>query len=65
MNTKMNLIYWKSDKYWLGKLIEHPSIMTQGETLNELEENIRDAYIMMAMDDVPDTFQTKEIAFAV
>jgi len=47
--SKMNMIYWKSDKYWLGKLLEHPEIMTQGETLDELEENIKDAYMMMAM----------------
>ncbi len=61
MNTKMNMIYWKSEKYWLGKLLEHPEIMTQGETLEELEENIRDAYMMIAMDDVPEKFETKEI----
>ncbi len=62
MNTKMNMIYWKSDKYWLGKLLEHPEIMTQGETLEELEENIKDAYMMMVMDNVPEKFETKEIA---
>ena len=27
--------------------------MTQGETLEELEENIKDAYMLMAIDDVP------------
>jgi len=52
----MNMIYWKSDKYWLGKLLEHPEIMAQGETLDELEENIKDAYMMMAMDDVPERY---------
>ena len=61
MSAKMNMVYWKSDKYWLGKLLEHPEIMTQGESLEELEENIKDAYIMMAMDDVPEKFETKEI----
>lgn len=62
MSTKMNMIYWKSDKFWLGKLLEHPEIMTQGETLEELEENIRDAYLIMAMDDVPEGYKTKEVA---
>jgi len=62
VNSKMNMIYWKSDKYWLGKLLEHPEIMTQGETLEDLEENIKDAYMMMAMDDVPERYETKEIA---
>ena len=62
MSTKMNMVYWKSDKFWLGKLLEHPEIMTQGETLEELEENIKDAYLMMAMDDVPEEYAMKEIS---
>ena len=56
------MIYWKSDKFWLGKLLEHPEIMTQGESLEELEENIKDAYLLMALDDFPDRYVTKEIS---
>jgi len=44
MKTKMTRVYWKGEKFWLGKLLEHPEIMTQGETIGELEENIKDAY---------------------
>lgn len=60
--TKMTLVYWESDKFWLGKLLEHPEIMTQGETLEELEENIKDAFLMMAMDDVPVNYEVKQIS---
>ncbi|MDP2422750.1 MAG: hypothetical protein Q8M23_00240 [Bacteroidales bacterium] len=56
------MIYWKGEKFWLGKLLEHPEIMTQGKTLEELEENIKDAYLLMAMDEVPEEHQVKEIA---
>ena len=59
--TKMTMVYWKSDRFWLGKLLEHPEIMTQGESLAELEENLRDAYLLMAMDEVPKEYQVKEI----
>ena len=59
--TKMTMVYWKSDQLWLGKLLEHPEIMTQGESLEELEENIKDAYLLMAMDEVPIEYQVKEI----
>ncbi len=62
MKGKMKMIYWKSGKFWLGKLKEHPEIMTQGKTLKELEENLKDAYQMMVMEDVPDTYQEKAIA---
>jgi predicted RNase H-like HicB family nuclease len=62
MRSKMTLIYWKGEKFWLGKLLEHPEIMTQGETLEELEDNIKDAYLMMAMEDVPQEYKLKKIA---
>ena len=62
MQRNMTMIYWKGEKFWLGKLLEHPEIMTQGETLEELEENLKDAYLMMAMDDVPEEYEIKEIA---
>ncbi|CAG1020007.1 hypothetical protein DOJK_00009 [Patescibacteria group bacterium] len=61
MKKKLTLIYWKEKKFWLGKLLEHPEIMTQGETLEELIENIKDAYSLMILDDVPQNYQTKEI----
>ncbi|MFQ5681262.1 MAG: type II toxin-antitoxin system HicB family antitoxin [Candidatus Omnitrophota bacterium] len=61
MHPKMTMIYWKGEKFWLGKLLEHPEIMTQGKTLNELEENIKDAYLMMAMDEVPQRYEMKEV----
>jgi predicted RNase H-like HicB family nuclease len=59
---KLTMIYWKSDKFWLGRLREFPDIMTQGRTLKELEENMRDAYRMMVLDDVPEDYALKEIA---
>jgi len=58
----MNMIYWKSEKFWLGKILEHPEIMTQGKTIDELEENLKEAYLLMAMDDVPRDHNIKEIA---
>jgi len=40
MTAQMTMIYWKGEKFWLGKLLERPEIMTQGETLEELEANL-------------------------
>jgi len=61
MNKTLTMIYWKGERFWLGKLLEHPEIMTQGETFEELEENLKDAYLLMVMDDVPDEYEVKEI----
>ena len=54
MDKRLTMAYWKGDKFWLGKSLEHPEIMTQGETIEELKENLRDAYKMMVMEDVPE-----------
>jgi predicted RNase H-like HicB family nuclease len=53
-SIQMTMIYWRGEKFWLGKLLEHPKIMTQGETPEELKENVKDAYRMMVLDEVPD-----------
>jgi predicted RNase H-like HicB family nuclease len=65
MEARLKMIYWKGEKFWVGKLLEHPEIMTQGETLKELEENMRDAYILMTMEDVPDDHEVKELALTL
>lgn len=59
--SRMTMVYWKSKKFWLGKLLEHPEIMTQGRTLEELERNIREAYMLMAFDEVPEKYQIREV----
>ena len=48
MRTTMNMVYWKGEKFWVGKLLDHPEIMSQGETIKELEANLREAYLLMA-----------------
>ena len=61
MNKHVTMVYWRGTTHWLGKILEHPEIMTQGETIEELEENLRDAYTMMVMEDVPEDHQVREI----
>jgi predicted RNase H-like HicB family nuclease len=65
METKLKIVYWKGEKLWVGKLLEHPEIMTQGETLEELEENMKDAYMLMALEDVPEEHKVRELALNV
>lgn len=65
MKTKLKMIYWKGEKFWVGKLLDHPEIMTQGETLEELEENMKEAYMLMTMDDVPPMHKIKALILSV
>ena len=65
MKTKLKMIYWKGEKFWVGKLLDRPEIMTQGETLEELEENMKEADMLMTMDDVPPQHKIKEVILSV
>ncbi len=43
MQTR-KFVYWQDDNMWLGHLEEYPDYITQGETLDELKENLKDLY---------------------
>ncbi len=58
----MTLGYWQNEDYYLGKLLEHLEIMTLGRTIDELTDNITDAYKLMVLEDVPINYQTKEMS---
>lgn len=44
---KFTLEYWEDDGWLVGRLVEVPGVFSQGETLEELKENIKDAYKLM------------------
>jgi predicted RNase H-like HicB family nuclease len=68
MQRNFTLEYWLGDGWYVGRLKEVPGVFSQGETLAELEENIRDAYQLMREDapalEVTDV-QVKEIGVEV
>jgi len=43
----LTLEYWQDEGWYVGRLKEVAGVMSQGQTLPELEENIRDAYHLM------------------
>jgi len=47
MVRDFTLEYWIDDGWYVGKLREIPGVFSQGETLEELEDNIKDAYHIM------------------
>ena len=40
----LTLEYWKDGDWYVGQLREVPGVMSQGASLQELGQNIRDAY---------------------
>lgn len=57
---QFTLEYWKDDGWYVGRLKEMPGVMSQGETLEELQKMIRDAYNLMVEDAAENTFVPNE-----
>jgi predicted RNase H-like HicB family nuclease len=53
MKRQFTLEYWIDDSWYVRKSKEVPRVFSQGVTVNELEENIPDAYSSMLEEDLP------------
>ena len=65
MRRHFTLEYWEDDGWYVGRLQEVPGVFSQGETMEELEANIADAYRMMLSEgsEAPrEDAKTKEVA---
>ena len=52
MVRNFSLEYWRDKSWYVGKLKEVPGVFSQGETLEELEENIKEAYQLMMEEEI-------------
>ena len=69
MRRSLTLEYWQDEDYLVGRLLEVPGVFSQGETLEDLESNIRDAFTLVLTDQqtpvTPANAQRKEIEVEV
>jgi predicted RNase H-like HicB family nuclease len=47
MDTKFTAVFEKDGDLWIGYVEELPGVNTQGRTLDETRENLKDAIIMV------------------
>lgn len=47
MNEHYTLEFWVDDNWHVGRLKEIPGVFSQGKTLEELQENIWEVYVML------------------
>jgi hypothetical protein len=57
-------VYWQDQGVWLGYVEDYPDYMTQGETLEELQENLRDLYSDLTRGKIPGVRQVAELRIA-
>ena len=57
-------IYWQDDGVWLWHLEEYPDYMTQGETIEELQENLKDLHEELTSGRIPGVRRVAELRIA-
>lgn len=59
--AKLKYIYWQDDDMWLGYLEEFPDYWTQGETEQELKDNLIDIYRELTSGVIPNVRRVAEL----
>ena len=57
-------VYWQDGAMWLGYLEEFPDYMTQAESLEELQENLKDIYEDVTGGEIPGVRHVAELQLA-
>ena len=63
MDTK-RFVYYEEDGMWVGWMEEYPDYRTQGETLDELRENLRDIHDELTSGRIPCVRRVGELVVA-
>ena len=60
----VKFIYWEEDGAWLGFLQEFPDYWTQGETLDDLKDHLRDLYADVTSGQLPGIRRVDDLVVA-
>ena len=61
---KMKFIYYEEDGMLVGFLEEYPDYRTQGETLEELKQNLKEIYNDLNSGEIPHVYHVDELVLA-
>ena len=62
--SAVKYVYWEEDGGWLGYLQDFPDYWTQGETLADLQEHLRDLYADLSGGQVPAGARVDELVIS-
>lgn len=57
---KKKFVYWQDGNTWVGYLEDFPDYWTQGETVEELKENLRDIWRDLSSGAIPNVRRIAE-----
>lgn len=56
--------YWEDDGMFIGYFVEFPDYWTQGTTLTDLQEHLRDLYDDLTSGDIPGIRRVAELVIS-
>jgi predicted RNase H-like HicB family nuclease len=62
--TIARYVHWLDNQMWLGYFEDYPDYLTQGESLAELEENLRDLYRDLTSGEIPGIRKVSDLSVA-
>ena len=59
--SAVRFVHWTDEGMWLGYIEDFPDYLTQGETLDQLKENLRDLYRDLNSGELPGIRRVAEL----
>jgi len=60
--TTARYVYWLDGNYWLGYFEEFPDYLTQGESLEDLQDHLKDLYRDLTSGEIPGVRRVAELS---
>lgn len=57
----VNIVYWEEEGGWLGYIQEYPDYWTQGETVDDLKDHLKDLYKDLTSGQIPGIRKVEEL----
>ena len=57
----IKFVYWEDEGKWIGYFQDYPDYWTQGETLDDLKEHLRDLYNDLTSGQIPSIRKVDEL----
>jgi predicted RNase H-like HicB family nuclease len=54
-------VYWQEKDYWLGYLEQYPDYWTQGKSLEDLKDHLKDLYEDLSNERIPEARRVAEL----
>ncbi len=57
----VKIVYWQEDEAWIGYLQDYPDYWTQGASLEDLKEHLRDLHQDVTSGEIPGIRKVEEL----